>query len=62
MICFKVFTKKPYPANVAADHQFVNMMDTVQCVDRGVLPPTPKEILGKYLDMFVAKTQKKKRN
>lgn len=33
------------------------MIDVAHCVGHVVLPPTPKEILGKYLDMFAAETE-----
>ena len=46
----KFFIFNCIPANAAADVHFKNMVDEMQKVGRGVQPPTPKEILGKYLD------------
>lgn len=43
----KFFIRNRIPANVAADHHFRNMIDEIERVWCGVLPPTPKEILDK---------------
>lgn len=43
--------------NAAANHHFRNTIDEAEHVKRGVLPPSPKEILGKYLDIFATETR-----
>lgn len=47
------------PTNVVANHHFLNIIDVAQCVGYGVLPPTPRKILGKYLDIFIFETKEK---
>ena len=44
------FISSHIPANAAASPHFTNMIEEVQRHGPGVKPPTPKEILGVYLD------------
>ncbi|XP_058106460.1 uncharacterized protein LOC131249702 [Magnolia sinica] len=46
----KFFIYDQIPANVAASPHFKNMISEVQRGGEGVQPPTPAQIMGKYLD------------